>query len=98
MTVAERIAAIAARAADCQTYNFGLRSADQLAHNDAPYLLDLARKQAAALDRVRALADDLDIVHESFPRSEGGVLARAHANRIRAAMGDGAYGDCELTP
>jgi hypothetical protein len=56
----ERLDQIETRIRDCQTYNFGMRNADKLAHEDAPYLLTLARKQAAALERVEALADSFD--------------------------------------
>lgn len=53
---------------------------------DFPYLLTLARKQAAALEAVRKLATDWDVVHEAFPRAAGGVLAKAHANQLRTAL------------
>ena len=48
--VSERLDAIEARAANCRTYNFGMRAADKLAHEDVWALLDLARKQQAAID------------------------------------------------
>ena len=48
--VSERLDAIEARAANCRTYNFGMRAADKLAHEDVWDLLDLARKQQAAID------------------------------------------------
>ncbi|MDP9184885.1 MAG: hypothetical protein M3O29_04345 [Actinomycetota bacterium] len=67
--VSERLDEIAARAADCQTYNFGLCNAEQLAHNDVPYLLDLARKQAAALEAVTARLDDWAAM-KPFPDAE----------------------------
>jgi len=53
----DHLAAIDARRADCQTYNFGMRNADKLAHEDVPALLALVREQQAKLDRVGALAD-----------------------------------------
>ena len=34
---------IQARVTDCATYNFGMRNADKLAHEDAPSLLAAAR-------------------------------------------------------
>ena len=58
--VFERLDAIEARAANCRTYNFGMRAADKLAHEDVWDLLDLARKQQAALDRAESLAKYLD--------------------------------------
>lgn len=45
-----RLEQIQARAEDCQTYKFGLRNADKLAHEDVPYLL-------AKLAAIRELAD-----------------------------------------
>jgi len=63
----DQLAEIEARQLDCQTYNFGMRKADQLAHDDVPYLLALAREQAAKLEAVckvlsdaAAFGDDLD--------------------------------------
>jgi hypothetical protein len=46
--VTARLDAIQGRAANCLTYNFGMRAADTLAHSDVPFLLDLARKAEAA--------------------------------------------------
>lgn len=71
----DRLAAIQARAANCLTYNFGLRAADELAHADVPFLLDLVRSQQAALDiagaalkieigRVKTYKAQLDAVEE----------------------------------
>jgi hypothetical protein len=51
----DRLAEIEARRADCQTYNFGMRNADKLAHEDVPYLLAMVREQRAAIERVEAL-------------------------------------------
>ena len=56
------LSAIEARRADCQTYNFGMRNADKLAHEDVPALLALVREQQAKLDRVEALADEADAI------------------------------------
>ncbi|WP_427017842.1 hypothetical protein ACQCSX_04305 [Pseudarthrobacter sp. P1] len=46
---------IRARALDCRTYNFGMRAADKLAHDDAFRLL-------AAVDAVTALHQPFDAV------------------------------------
>lgn len=40
---------------DCQSYKFGMRNADKLAHEDAPYLLALVRELEARLGRVEAV-------------------------------------------
>lgn len=53
MTVDKPLDAIKARIAGCRTYNFGMRYADQLAHEDAP-------KMTAALDAVEATAAGLE--------------------------------------
>jgi hypothetical protein len=47
---AELLEQIEARIVDCRTYNFGMRNADKLAHEDAPLLL-------AAVKAVVHLAD-----------------------------------------
>ena len=49
--------AIEARIHDCQSYNFGMRNANKLAHEDVPALLALVREQQAKLDRAVKLAD-----------------------------------------
>jgi hypothetical protein len=49
--------AIEARRADCQTYNFGMRNADKLAHEDVPALLAMVREQQATIERVATVAD-----------------------------------------
>jgi hypothetical protein len=46
---------IEARYRDCLTYNFGMRNADKLAHEDVRYLLAELRKAHEALERVEAL-------------------------------------------
>ena len=51
---------IAARQRNCRNYNFGLRDANSLAHNDIPYLLALVREQQAQIERVEALCDAAD--------------------------------------
>jgi hypothetical protein len=51
----DQLADIEARRADCQTYNFGMRNADKLAHEDVPYLLVMVREQQAALERAKAI-------------------------------------------
>jgi hypothetical protein len=60
---------IESRIRDCRTYNFGMRAADQLAHEDAPALLDQVKSltaelaaangagRAAAIAEVRFLAE-----------------------------------------
>jgi len=40
---AQRLARIRNRAEDCLTYNFGMRAADTLAHDDVFWLLDLVQ-------------------------------------------------------
>ena len=45
------------RIADCETYNFGMRNADKLAKEDAPYLLAIVRKQQAAIDDLLYVAE-----------------------------------------
>ena len=54
-----RLGEIGARIRACIPYNFGLRHADKLAHEDAPYLLAELRKAQEALGRVEAVATDL---------------------------------------
>jgi hypothetical protein len=48
---------IEARRADCQTYNFGMRNANKLAHEDVPALLAMVREQKARLAVVAELAN-----------------------------------------
>jgi hypothetical protein len=64
-----RLAEITARAADCLTYNFGLRNADKLAHDDVPYMLGVIAKQAAALAGVTARLDEWAAM-KPFPDAE----------------------------
>lgn len=56
--MSERLDAIEARAANCRTYNFGMRAADKLTHEDVWDLLVLARKQQAAIDAVTKIVDE----------------------------------------
>lgn len=42
-TMTANLDAIDARVRDCQTYNFGMRNADQLAHVDAPAMVAALR-------------------------------------------------------
>jgi hypothetical protein len=55
--------AIEARRADCQTYNFGLRNADKLAHEDVPALLALVREQQAT---ILAQAEELELAAREY--------------------------------
>jgi len=43
----QRLADIRRRAEDCLTYNFGMCSADTLAHDDVFWLLDLVQRLEA---------------------------------------------------
>jgi len=72
----EQLDAIQSRIADCTTYNFGMRNADKLAKEDAPYLLALAREQAAIIAAVRDLAN-----------SAGRCGWRISADDIRKTLG-----------
>lgn len=47
----EQLEEIEARIKDCQTYKFGMRNADKLAHEDAPFLLELVRDLQRTIDR-----------------------------------------------
>jgi len=47
---------IEARYRDCLTYNFGMRNADKLAHEDVPFLLAELRKAREALTDAGAKA------------------------------------------
>ncbi|MHA7210824.1 hypothetical protein [Arthrobacter sp. MDT1-65] len=48
---------IKARVADCKTYNFGMRNADKLAHEDAPKLV-------AALEAILTETRQQPVAHE----------------------------------
>lgn len=74
--------AIQARITDCRTYNFGMRNADKLAHEDAPALLALARSQQAKIERVRELAENAPKMQNMGGWSPGIVLA----SDLRAAL------------
>jgi len=50
------------------------------AREDVPFLLDLARKQQAALDRAHALADEMDQVH-------GAIRGHVTTYQLRQALG-----------
>lgn len=56
------------------------------APTDVRFLLDLARKQQAALDAVENLAKEWDVVFERFPAAAAGIFAKSHANRVRGAL------------
>lgn len=73
------------RIADCASYNFGMRNADQLAHEDAPRLV-------AALEEVRVILSWFDSVEEFDPTrrdhlniSAGGAAATIR-KRIELAL------------
>lgn len=53
-----RLGEIEARYRDCLSYNFGMRNADKLAHEDVPYLLAELRARDESLSGV---ADDASI-------------------------------------
>jgi hypothetical protein len=80
----DQLAEIEARRADCQTYNFGMRNADKLAHEDVPYLLAMVREQRAALDLIANQAN----AAEMLCRMNGmdPELASVPAGAIRAAI------------
>lgn len=77
-TTALNLDAIAARIEDCKTYNFGLRNADRLAHEDAPAMLAevrLGRELKEELDDVRSALKDMLYVAEA----DGLEKAKSHA-------------------
>lgn len=71
--------AIRARIADCQTYNFGMRNADQLAHVDAPALLAALDAATRDIDARFAESDHLSAKYYQRMRD-----AEKHA-RMRAS-------------
>lgn len=50
MTDPQRLEVTKRRIANCRTYNFGMRDADLLAHEDAPWLVELVEKYARAIE------------------------------------------------
>lgn len=75
--------AIQRRITDCKTYNFGMRNADKLAHEDAAYLLAIVREQRVKLDALAAIAEAPDIITR-HPKGDKTFYVEAH--RIRAAL------------
>lgn len=86
----EPLEAIERRITDCKTYKFGMRNADKLAHEDAPYLLALVREQQARIERVEAQLNEW-ASFKPFPDAEKSQrwysLGKRHAaDSIRAAL------------
>ena len=85
--------AIQARIEDCASYNFGLRNADQLAHVDAPDLLNALRKVEAERDgllaTVEAALDSSEV--EGYEHDDWVWLNEANQilDSIRAIVNDG---------
>jgi len=81
---------IEARIRDCKSYNFGMRNADKLAHEDAPALLAMVREQRARLDAATAILDEW-ASYNPFPDADDDQrwysLGKGHAaDAVRAAI------------
>jgi len=79
---------IEARYRDCLTYNFGMRNADKLAHEDVPYILAELRKAREALASIHALTLDPEHYDSRGP-SNGYVSVDDIRAAVAAANGDG---------
>jgi hypothetical protein len=83
----DQLAAIEARRADCQTYNFGMRNANKLAHEDVPALLAMVREQRAVIERVEAVRGELFEFSKDGSLTSGQCAAYRDASRaINAAL------------
>ena len=72
--------AIERRIQDCATYNFGMRAADRLAHEDAPALLAEARRAREIDNELAELRSDLEDMLR-VANGDGIEAAKSHAIR-----------------